>query len=66
MAEELMTEQEIHLFGLQVLIQFLEGKGYEIEFAQPDKASLPHVVAKWVTKSLLLLQQLMYTPTREK
>ena len=45
MAEELMTEQEIHLFGLQVLIQFLEGKGYEIEFAQPDKASLPHVVA---------------------
>lgn len=46
MSEELMTEQEIHLFGLQVLIQFLESKGYEIEFAQPDKASLPHVVVK--------------------
>lgn len=46
MAEELMNEQEIHLFGLQVLIQYLEGKGYEIEFAQPDKKSLPHVIAK--------------------
>ncbi len=46
MAEELMTEQEIHLFGLQVLIQYLETKGYEIEFAQPEKHRLPHVIAK--------------------
>lgn len=46
MSRELMSEQEIHEFGLQVLIQYLENKGYEIDFAQPDKRSLPHVVAK--------------------
>lgn len=46
MSAELMTEQEIHEFGLQVLIQYLEGKGYDIEFAQPDKNSLPHIIAK--------------------
>lgn len=46
MSAELMTEQEIHEFGLQVLIQYLQGKGYDIEFAQPDKKSLPHIVAK--------------------
>lgn len=46
MDRQLMTEQEIHLFGLQVVIQYLEGKGYEIEFAQPDKKSIPHIIAK--------------------
>lgn len=44
--EELMNEQEIHEFGLQVLVQWLEGRGYDIEFVQPDRNSLPHVFAK--------------------
>lgn len=44
--EELMNEQEIHEFGLQVLVQWLEGRGYDIEFVQPDRNSLPHVLPK--------------------
>lgn len=46
MASELMTAQEIHEFGLQVLVQQLTAKGYEIEFAQPDKIEIPHIIAK--------------------
>lgn len=46
MTMELMNEQEIHEFGLQVLVQYLESHGYEIEFAQPEKNSLPHLAAK--------------------
>ena len=37
MAFELMNTQEIHEFGLQVLLQHLTEKGFEIEFAQPIK-----------------------------
>ena len=37
MAFELMNTQEIHEFGLQVLLQHLTEKGFEIEFAQPNK-----------------------------
>lgn len=43
---ELMNTQEIHEFGLQVLLQHLTEKGFEIEFAQPNKSKIPHVVAK--------------------
>lgn len=43
---ELMNEQEIHEFGLEVLEKYLTGHGYEIEFAQPDKNTLPHMAAK--------------------
>ena len=46
MAFELMNTQEIHEFGLQVLLQHLTEKGFEIEFAQPNKSEFPHVVAK--------------------
>lgn len=46
MTRELMTKEEIHVFGLQVLIQYLENKGYEIEFAQPDQNNIPHIIAK--------------------
>ena len=35
MAFELMNTQEIHEFGLQVLLQYLTEKGFEIEFVQP-------------------------------
>lgn len=45
MEKEVMNEQEIHEFGLQILVQWLEGKGYIVEFVQPDKKSLPHVFA---------------------
>ena len=38
MAFELMNTQEIHEFGLQVLLQHLTEKGFEIEFAQPNKS----------------------------
>lgn len=43
---QLMNEQEIHVFGLQVLVQWLQSKAYDIEFVQPDKNSLPHIFAK--------------------
>ena len=46
MAFELMNTQEIHEFGLQVLLQYLTEKGFEIEFVQPNKSEIPHVVAK--------------------
>ncbi|MDY6029422.1 MAG: hypothetical protein SPI71_04070 [Acidaminococcaceae bacterium] len=46
MINNLMNEQDIHEFGLQILVQWLEGKGYSVEFVQPDKNSLPHVFAR--------------------
>ena len=46
MVFELMNTQEIHEFGLQVLLQHLTEKGFEIEFAQHNKSEIPHVVAK--------------------
>lgn len=43
---QLMTKDEIHAFGLQILMQYLEGRGYKIEMAQPNKACIPHIVAQ--------------------
>ena len=57
MAFELMNTQEIHEFGLQVLLQHLTEKGFEIEFAQPNKSEIPHVVAKQG-------EQLMFIPIK--
>lgn len=55
MDRELMNEQEIHEFGLQVLIQYLKNKGYQVEFAQPDRNSLPHVIAKQGEQLIFIL-----------
>ena len=46
MTHRLMTEAEVHNFGLQLIQDFLEKKGFAIEFVQPDKNSLPHIIAK--------------------
>lgn len=46
MSSELMNFQEIHEFGLQVLVEYLEKKGFVIEFVQPNKNEIPHIVAK--------------------
>ena len=46
MTRKLMTEAEIHNFGLQLIQEFMEKKGFEIECIQPDKNSLPHIIAK--------------------
>ena len=46
MAFELMNTQEIHEFGLQVLLQHLTEKGFEIEFAQPNKRLLMFIPIK--------------------
>lgn len=45
MSSEFMNAQEVHEFGLQVLTQYLEEKGYKVEFVQPNKNEIPHVVA---------------------
>lgn len=55
MSCELMNDQEIHEFGLQVLLQHLTEKGYEIEFAQPNKSEIPHIVAKKDEKLVFIL-----------
>ena len=55
MAFELMNTQEIHEFGLQVLLQHLTEKGFEIEFAQPNKSEFPHVVAKQGEQLIFIL-----------
>ena len=55
MAFELMNTQEIHEFGLQVLLQHLTEKGFEIEFAQPNKSEIPHVVAKQGEQLIFIL-----------
>lgn len=44
--EKIYTNQQLHEFGLQLLVQHLESKGYSIEFVQPLKEALPHVFAK--------------------
>ena len=56
MAFELMNTQEIHEFGLQVLLQHLTEKGFEIEFAQPNKSEFPHVVAKQGEQLIFILR----------
>ena len=55
MAFELMNTQEIHEFGLQVLLQHLTEKGFEIEFVQPNKSEIPHVVAKQGKRLIFIL-----------
>lgn len=44
--EKIYTNQQLHEFGLQLVIQHLEGKGFTVEFAQRLKEALPHVFAK--------------------
>ncbi len=46
MTRKLMTEAEIHNFGLQLVQDFMEKKGFEIELIQPQKDTLPHIIAK--------------------
>lgn len=55
MSFELMNAQEIHEFGLQVLLQHLTEKGYEIELAQPNKSEIPHIVARQENKLVFIL-----------
>lgn len=64
MAFELMNTQEIHEFGLQVLLQHLTEKGFEIEFAQPNKSEIPHVVAKQGEQLFLFWWLLMFIPIK--
>lgn len=51
---ELMTEQEIHEFGLQVLTEYLLKNKYDIELVQPQKDALPSIVAKLNDKLVLI------------
>ena len=46
MERELMTRQDLHTFGLEVLVTWLEKNGYQIEFVQPVVDMLPSVFAK--------------------
>ncbi len=55
MSSELMNTQEIHEFGLQMLLQHLTEKGYEVDFAQPSKNEIPHVVAKQGEQLIFIL-----------
>lgn len=63
---ELMTEQEIHEFGLQVVEQYLEGHGYGIEFAQPEKNSLPHIIAKHGEQLVFIIAATEMYPNKGK
>lgn len=46
MDEVLMNEQELHEAGLEILANWLEGKGFEILVAQREKDALPSMVVK--------------------
>ena len=46
MAQDLLTEQEIHEQGLLAVIQWLEKNGNEVVFAQPGKHELPNILIK--------------------
>ena len=43
---QLMTKEEIHEFGLQILSRYLEANAYEIEMMHPNMQMFPHVIAK--------------------
>ena len=43
---QIMTEQELHEAGLELLLSWLQNNGNEIEMAQPQKEALPHIVIK--------------------
>ncbi len=43
---ELMNKEEIHIFGLEVLVQYLQNNDYKIIFVQPKKEQLPNVLAE--------------------
>lgn len=43
---ELMTKNEIHEFGLQILSRYLEANAYQIEMMHPNMDVFPHIVAR--------------------
>lgn len=43
--EELLNDQEIHELGMQALIPWLEQHNFKVDYAQPDKNTVPHVFA---------------------
>ena len=43
---QLMTKEEIHEFGLQILSRYLEANAYEIEMMHPNMQMFPHIIAK--------------------
>ena len=42
----LVTKEEIHEFGLQILSRYLEANAYEIEMMHPNMQMFPHIIAK--------------------
>ena len=69
---QLMTKEEIHEFGLQILSRYLEANAYEIEMMHPNMQMFPHVIAKKngqlvfiiAATDCLLLRRRTFTPTR--
>ena len=43
--ENLLTDQEIHMLGLQALIPWLEGHGFVVDYVQPEECAVPHIFA---------------------
>ena len=43
---QLMTKEEIHEFGLQILSRYLEANAYEIEMMHSNMQMFPHIIAK--------------------
>lgn len=43
---QIMTEQELHLAGLELLMRWLQDNGNIIEMAQPQREVLPHIIIR--------------------
>lgn len=61
---QLMTKEEIHEFGLQILSRYLEANAYEIEMMHPNMQMFPHIIAKRMGSLYLLLRLRMFIPIK--
>ena len=57
---QLMTKEEIHEFGLQILSRYLEANAYEIEMMHPNMQMFPHIIAKRTASLYSSLRQRMF------
>ena len=60
---QLMTKEEIHEFGLQILSRYLEANAYEIEMMHPNMQMFPHIIAKKNGQLVFIIAATALLPT---
>lgn len=64
MEREIMSKQDLHTFGLEVLVGWLEKNGYQVEFVNPVVDMLPSVFANRFDGLTVIAAQTTMYPER--